>query len=334
MIKNNILKTPILIIGLGSIGKRHLRNLYNIGHRNINVLRISNKNLLELNYKKMIKSIFFNDQDAFNVGPKYIIICLPTSMHRKYIIKGININAQIFCEIPLFHNYLRNDLKFLKKFNFKNKIFITGFNFRFHPIIIKIKKIIEENKIGTPMFSKLHFGEKIDNIHTWEDFKSRYEVRKELGGGVTRTSAHEIDMVYFLFGKIRTLYCEQKNLKIKDINCEDFVHINFTHSNGVNSTIILDFISDTYTRKMEIFFTKGIIEWNFKNSCFNIYKNNKWKRNKYKFDFNLTYINALKCFLGLNKNKDYSDLNDGMYIQKIISKLDYSSKKGKKINLR
>ncbi len=334
MNKNNIFKRPILIIGLGSIGKRHLRNLHNLGHRNINVLRLFNKNPLEISYRKKISQIYTSDKDAFGSNPKYVIICVPTSLHRKYVAKSFEINAQILCEIPLYHNYSKYDLRFKKKFSFKNKIFVNGFNFRFHPILLKIKNIIKNNEIGKPLFSKFHFGEKINNIHTWENFKSRYEVRKELGGGVTRTSSHEIDMAYFLFGKIKSLYCDKKNLKIKDINCEDFVQINLNHLNGVNSTIILDFISNTYTRKMEIYFSKGIIEWNFNNSNINIFKNNKWYKKNYKYDFNLTYIDEIKCLLKIKKNNNYSNFNDGMYIQKIIHKLDSSSKEGKKIKLR
>ena len=314
----------ILIIGLGSIGERYVRNLIYLGVKNIYVLRrkISKNSKPRTFDIKKINVIHNLTKENIHLF-KYIIIANPTSMHKKYIEKFSKINVKILCEIPILKDtFLPKDIyNILIK---KNKSFIAGFNFRFHPALKYIKKIIDSKKYGKVLYSRFIFGEKISNIHNWENFKNRYEVRKSLGGGVLRTSCHEIDMAYYLFGNIKKCTAIKKNLLFK-IDCEDFININLEHQNKVISNITLDFLSPKYTRNSMIVFENMSLFWDFKKNTIKLSNGKNEKTKKILFDFNQTYIEQTKYFLKPNKkNTNASHFKDSYNIQKIIEKIDFA----------
>jgi len=329
-----MIKKNILIIGLGSIGERYVRNLLKIGSFNIFVLRrkksINSKpRTFNINKIKQIDSINKNNYQNF----KYVIIANPTSMHKKYIEK-FALNKKILCEIPIL-----KDLNINKKIkNYllnNNENFMAGFNFRFHPQLLLIKNMIDKKKFGKVLYSRLIFGEQISSIHEWDNYKNRYEVNKKLGGGVLRTSCHEIDIAFFLFGKIKSCTGVKKNL-LYNIDCEDFTNIILEHQNNVISNITLDFVSNQYTRNLHIAFENAILLWDFKKNLINIKTNKTNKTIFMKKDFNETYIDQTKVFLNLsNKNKkNISNFKDSYYVQKIIDAVDKSALNLKKVSLK
>ena len=124
---SDLFKKNILVIGLGSIGERHVRNLKILGCNNIYVLRRRNKEprTFKLEDYKFVKSI----NDALSKNISAAIISTPTSSHTEMLITLVEASIPVLLEVPI-----SNSLKGLIKINELAK---NGF---LNALLIKITK--------------------------------------------------------------------------------------------------------------------------------------------------------------------------------------------------
>ena len=324
----------ILIVGYGSIGKRHLNNLISIGFNDI-LLCSKNKESLKLE-KKGIK--IFNSLDkALKEKPDVSIICNETSHHIKTAIKIAKNDSHIFIEKPLSNslNQICELEKIIKK---KKLIAMVGCNMRFHKGIKLIKKLISKNEVGKILSVKVENGSYMPDWHPWEDYRNSYASKKHLGGGVVLTQIHEIDYLYWFFGKAKEIFSFSHKLSDLKINVEDYSGSLLKFKNKIIAEIHLDYFQNPAERNCKILGTKGKIVWNWENNHLQIFKNKKFLT-KYldkNFDRNQMYVDELKYFLNCVKNKKIpmNNISEAYEIQKIALSIKNSSKSGRKIILK
>ena len=128
----------VLIIGLGSIAKKHIASILKLAPDTLFYALRSNVN----------SSIQDNIENIYDINdtPKdidYIIITNPTSIHASTINKVIYLNKPIFIEKPIFDKIEENvDLvSLVQKNNIKTYI---ACNLRFHPSILFLKNLWEK----------------------------------------------------------------------------------------------------------------------------------------------------------------------------------------------
>ncbi len=333
MKKKLVFKNGVLVIGLGSIGERHVKNLYNNGVKNISVLRRSKKkprNVLESKFKT-----FYQLDSALKTMPTAAIIATPSSLHTKYLKKLISNKIPTLIEVPI-----SNSLKGLEEIHRqakKNNVpILVGHNLKFHPALKSIKKLISFNKLGRIYFSRSQFGEYLPDNHTWENFRKRYEARADLGGGVILTSIHEIDHAVWLFGPVQSVNCITKKSKF-NLDVEEYAVIILEHLNGIVSEVQLDFISRAYVRSLQICGDKSYLDWNFKSNQVKFYdaKQKKWKiiTKSKNSDVGLTYVEELKHFSDViyRKVKPMTSFENSLHVLNVALMSLKSGKNGKKI---
>ena len=156
-----------MIIGYGSIGKRHASILSKFPNIREIIILSKQKNLP---YKTIIKI-----EDAKKYSPDYFIISSSTSKHYdqlSYIEDNFN-NKLILVEKPLFHKYFRKNIK-------NNKVFI-GYNLRFHPIIKLIKQSTNQRKL---LNINVIYGSYLPNWRNNIDYRNSSSASKIDSGGV------------------------------------------------------------------------------------------------------------------------------------------------------
>jgi len=324
----------VLVVGLGSIGERHIINLLSIGVNDIAVLRrkISEARTFDIN----LITQFDNLDDALNWKPEFLIICTPSIYHFEDIKFWSDFCKDILVEVPL--NSSSQGFDFIQKKITKNKVnILIGHNIRFHPALQCIKSIIKDQSFGKLLFSRSEFGEYLPDCHPWEDYRKRYEARSDLGGGVALTSIHEIDHAVWLCGRVTHVSGVVRNLTL-DIDGEDIALIILEHESGALSQINLDFFQRKYMRSLKLAFEDGIIEWGLKANSVQAFNAKKKNKNWYSFlntkgyDFNQTYIDQLKLFLSRADIK-WNNFESGLHILKVVEALKESSSTGKRVSV-
>lgn len=317
----------ILILGLGSIGQRHLRNLKLVDKKiNFFSLRrkfktplLNNKNVPQegdIIRKFKIKN-FKNFKEIKNIDTAFI--CTPSSFHISEAIKLIKKNINVFIEKPLGSNLknldkLKNIL--IKKPNIKA---MMGYQHKFNPLILKLKNLIKSKSIGKIYNIFIHHGEHLKDFHPYENYKISYASQKKLGGGVALTQIHELDYLIFLFKsfKIKVLQSFSNKVSKLKINVEDNVMTNLQllkKKEKIFCFVHLNYYEKPKKRTIALIGEKGKIECNLNKNEILLYKNNKVKKFNFKFKKNLLFIKEIKYFLNcIKQNKkistDYDVLN-------------------------
>ena len=320
----------ILIIGLGSIGQRHLRNLKRIQpNSQIYALRkthitplLNDKNMvingdIQKKYSlRYIKSL--NELNQKKIILDCAFICTPSSKHVSDLIWLLK-NNNCFIEKPLGSSLKRIDeLEQLAKRK-KKIITMMGFQLRFNPIIQYLENIIKRSSpIGRIYSAHIHHGEHIADFHPYEDYKTSYAAKKILGGGVILTQIHEIDYLLHLFSDYEIIKMNSISSKLSDlkINVEDVFSSNFLLKNNkkmILCTLNLNFFERPKKRRIFLIGKYGSIEVCLNTQKIIILKNKKKIEKKFNFVKNDIFIKELKFFLSKVKTNQKISKNMNLY---------------------
>ena len=248
-----------LIIGCGSIGKRHCQNLLSLGQ----VVYIYDKEAereQELVDKYKVKVYDFK---SHHIPIDCFVVATPPNYHIPFAFEALEHNSHIFIEKPLSHNLERVD-ELLAKAESQKRLIQVGYQFRFHPGLRLAKKLIKEGKLGEIRSIRANFGSYLPNWHPEEDYRQSYFCYKAQGGGIILDSSHEIDYVRWLANsEVKELGCSAKKVSDLEIETEDTANIWLIFENGVTANIHLDAVHKKYTRWCEVIGSQGDLLWDY-----------------------------------------------------------------------
>lgn len=201
MITSSANDLKILICGMGSIGQQHMRTLCSLQVNPPSVFRTSSKAYRQEYPDHMV---FHSLEEALGTQPDCVIICNPTSMHIDTAIRAVDANCDIFIEKPISHS-LNNVAKLHDLLLKNNKICMTGYMYRYHPLVHQLKEVIADRRFGAVKSYYSYWGEYLPSWHPWEDYLNSYASRYSDGGGVSLTLSHDIDLAQFLMGDLTAI---------------------------------------------------------------------------------------------------------------------------------
>lgn len=217
-------KKRILIIGFGSIGKRHARLLSTMGYQLGVVTRRK-----ECKYECFASIGEAIGSASFDIAA----ICSPTSRHLDDLamLESAGFKGKVLLEKPV-SGFLCNDMP-----EFSQKIFL-GYNLRYHPVIQKIKETIAGKRIFSAQFS---VGQYLPDWRPETDYRKCYSARHKDGGGVLRDLSHEIDLSLWLLGKWKRLISINGRWGDLEIDSEDTADILASYASCPSVSIHLDY---------------------------------------------------------------------------------------------
>ncbi|MDC1169961.1 Gfo/Idh/MocA family oxidoreductase [Candidatus Pelagibacter sp.] len=301
-----------LVIGYGSIGKKHAKILKNLKEIDEVVVLSSQQ---KIPYRK-INSLY----EIKRLNPFYIVIASRTDKHYgqlKFLEKNFS-KKKILVEKPLFEKVYELKIK-------KNKVYI-GYNLRFNPLIIFIKKILK--KIDA-IFVSAYCGYYLPYWRKYIPYTKSYSSSKIKGGGVILDLSHEIDYIIYIFGKIKILNFIKKKISNLNISSEDFFFLSGTSKKSKIIQISLNYISKKKIRGIKIETNKFGLYGDIINNKLEIVYKNKTEIKKWKDDKN--YLNTYKkqhLAIIKNKNKELlCNFAEGFRTFKFLNKLKHLKNK-------
>ena len=325
----------ILIIGFGSIAKRHINNL--IHNINCEIIVYSRrKNIRFLDHKKIM--VLNSLEKCLLEKPDVALITNETAFHIPMAIKMAKSGLDLFIEKPLSNS--TNGIKKLQKI-VKQKKLVTqmGCNLRFHKCIIKIRQLINQKKIGKVISIQSENGSYLPDWHPNEDYRKGYASDRQLGGGIILTMIHDIDYLYWIFGNPKSIFSVSGKFSDLDISAEDYCSSIIEFKNNITAELHLDFFQRPEFRGCKIKGTKGVIYWNSDKNEIRLFKNRKkvWEvvLALKKFQRNEMYIDEIIHFLKCVKNRKQTinNLDEGIKTMKIALAMKKSSKNRRMIKI-
>jgi len=290
-----------VIIGYGSIGKRHREILIDLG---INVAVLSSR-------KHDIDNSFTSYDEVEGFDPDYVIIASSTENHFSDLEKinqychpkAILVEKPIFSELP---QEIKNTQD-IKKYD--SEIFV-GYNLRFHPIISRLKDELKGQKI---LSAHMYVGQYLPDWRPDRNHKETYSSIKEKGGGVLRDLSHELDLAQYLFGK--NIDFKSIGGRFSDITVDSDDVYCFVMSNEECKAISMQMnYLDRVARREAIINTEdNSYKYDLVNSVLEINGSNI----EINSDRNISYINMHKAIIEEN-HEGLCSINDGVEIMHII----------------
>jgi len=294
----------VLVIGCGSIGQRHIRNLLKVGSVEILAFDFDKKRCQQVRrLSPKIKASLILDQ-LWKENPKIAFITTPTSLHLNYATMAAKRGCHLFIEKPLANEIegIKTLLTTVKK---KKLISLVGCNMRFYWAIAKIKQLLMDNSIGRVISAQIAAGQYLPDWHPEEDYRKTYSAKSELGGGVILDAIHEIDYSIWFFGQVEKIVAMYGKLSSLEIETEDNAEIIAKFKKGPLVNIHVDYLQHPYGRSCKLIGEKGTIDWDISQKKVKLYsaKTKKYKAflQPRKYDFNWMYLDEIKYFLNCVK---------------------------------
>ena len=342
----------ILMVGLGGIGQRHVRNLRTLMGTNVDIIAYryrNNPQVLtdelkieagsDLVDKYSIK-VYTTLNDAMHQKPDVVFICNPSSLHIPVALQAAQTGCSLFIEKPLSHT-MENVEELIKLVETRNIKATVGYQMRFHPCLTKLQSLLQGKVAGRIISVRAEVGEYLPSWHAYEDYRQLYASKSDLGGGVILTQIHELDYLYWLFGFPKRVFSIGGHLSSLEVDVEDTADILMeciVENQVVPVSIHLDYIQRPPVRKCEVLCDQGKILVNFREFAINVFDGvgNQIEQISFEnYGRNQLFLNQMKHFVEyLEGNSEMPvKLPDAANSLKMALAAKESLQSGKAINL-
>jgi predicted dehydrogenase len=244
----------ILVIGAGSAGTRHARNLQRLGAH----VALMDPDPQRVSAVRGVEPLPF-DLTNFE-GYDGIVIASPSAHHFEQISAALAGRAKVLVEKPLATT--TDDLDALVARG-TGRVMV-GYNLRLHEPVVRLVGWLHSGRVGRPLTLRLWFGYYLPAWRPSVDYRISYSARAALGGGVLFDAIHELDLLVWMLGAdCEVVGAVVDRLSDLDIDVEDTVRALLRHRDGTVIEIELDYLSQRYRRGIEVVGSEGTmrLDW-------------------------------------------------------------------------
>jgi len=327
-----VLINRILIVGFGSIGKRHLRLARKLmPNADIRVLRHQPSN----DIPEQSNGCFSSIDDAILFAPQIAVIANPASFHITIAKRLAEIGVNLLVEKPLSNN-LDGVAELIEICQKHDSCLLTGFNLRYLPSLKHFRDSLGEGIIGKILSVRCEVGQYLPSWRSNVNYQNGVSAQRNLGGGALLELSHEIDYLRWIFGEIEWVKASMSKQSSLEIDVEDTVHIIMsfmpkTSMHKLIAAVSLDFIRHDTTRICKAIGENGSLRWNGITGEVSIYESGakEWRQVfSHKHNPDESYLAEWKDLIVCAKENKIPLVTgeDGLKALQIIEAISKSSK--------
>ena len=242
------------VLGLGSIGLRHARNIMTLGLdvTGFDPDPVRCAGFSDLGGRSAVtREKTIDDSDV-------VVIATPSGQHLNDLRDAIAAQRHVFIEKPLSHTDEGLEI-ILRQADALGLVVFAGLNQRFNPVIEAAQLLISDGALGQPLWARFLSGSFLPDWRAGADYRTGYAADPKTGG-VLFDVVHEFDIANFLLGPARTINACARNTGLLEISAEDCADVVLEHDSGVRSTLHLDYVTRPKRRKAEVAGSDGLLE--------------------------------------------------------------------------
>jgi predicted dehydrogenase len=301
-----------LVVGLGSIGRRHARNWAAL---NLGPLSVFRRTGAPPGAALGVEARAFTDlDDALNEQPDVVFITNPTSLHLETACRALDANAHVLVEKPLGHA-LDGVADVLEQAAQRTRQLMVGYNLRFHPGLARIRQLVSQKAIGKVVSARAEMGEYLPDWHPGEDYRHGYSARRDLGGGPVLTFSHELDALCWILGAPSQVMGTAAHASSLEIDTEDVAELILQFKTGPLASVHVDFARRPPRRSLEIVGEDGVVRWEYDDGRVLHYTpaTRQWRVEELdrRFERNDMYLAELRHFVSCVRGEIERPLIDG-----------------------
>ncbi|MCX6181191.1 MAG: Gfo/Idh/MocA family oxidoreductase [Bacteroidetes bacterium] len=326
----------IFVIGLGSMGKRRIRNLHALGYTDIFGFDAREDRRVEVAKLHGIKVFDSFEVAISEMQPTVFVISVPPDQHHAYIIKALELNTHFFVEASVLDDGFTEIIETAKA---KKIAAVASSTMYFHPAVKKIFSIFENKELGVISNVMYHAGQFLPDWHVYEKVSEFYVSQKNTGGA-REIVPYELTWITKLLGfpdRVAGVY--KKTIKIDGAEEIDDTYNFLMDYPDFSATITIDVVSRYAIRRLLINGSEKQLIWNWDDDHIKIFdpKKNEWEQITYSsidsvagYNKNISeqmYIDEMQNFFDVADGKDvyYNTMEYDHEILKLLYKIELSS---------
>jgi predicted dehydrogenase len=254
----------ILVVGLGSIGRRHARVIKQLrpGCEIIALRRSADSGANEPDIDYCVTNL----ADALRLKPQIAVITNPASHHLSAALPLAEAGVHLLVEKPIAH-MSEGVTELIAACRQNNVVLMTAYNLRFLPSLQRFRHLIRERRVGHLLSVRAEVGQYLPSWRPGSDYRSNVSAQAALGGGALLELSHEIDFLRWVFGEIDWVNATLLRQSALEIDVEDTVHLilgfhGITEREPLVASLDIDFVRHDTVRNCVAIGEEGSLRWN------------------------------------------------------------------------
>lgn len=258
-----VLIDRVLIVGLGSIGKRHLRLARELlPNADIRVLRHQVCDATP----EYANGCFSSLNQSISFAPVLAVIASPATFHMNSAQPLAQAGVHLLIEKPLSAS-IDHVPQLLEICREQRTVLMTGYNLRFLVSLQRFRDMINARILGSALSVRCEIGQYLPSWRPGTDYRQGVSARQELGGGALLELSHELDYLRWIFGEVEWVKATLSRQSSLEIDVEDTAHLILGFASAVDGhqligTVSMDFVRHDTVRLCTAICEKGSLRWN------------------------------------------------------------------------
>jgi predicted dehydrogenase len=332
----------IVIIGYGSIGKRHLllaREL--LPAADIRLYRHSDISVDSVPAEA--NAMINTHEQLLEFAPQLAVIANPAPFHIEMALLLAHAGAHLLIEKPLSTDS-QGIAELLSICRDKQLVCLLGYNLRFLPSLNEFRRLLNDGAIGNILSVRCEIGQYLPSWRPDADYRQSVSARRELGGGVLLELSHELDYLRWIFGEVEWINATVKQQSELEINVEDVAYLTLGFSatktgNEFIGALTMDFLRHDTTRMCVAIGDAGSLRWNALTGVVDQFDKDgsEWQQQYvYHHPRNTAYLaewqHLLDCITG--NDSPLIDAEDGLRVLEIVEAARISADSGWRVAVK
>lgn len=245
----------VIVIGLGSMGKRRIRLIKEM-YPEYHIIGVDGrKDRRDESYEAFQINSYESIDDVQPEDAECAFICTSPLSHSMIISECLKKKWNIFTELNLVSDGYEENIQLAQ--NNKCTLFLSS-TFIYREELKYIRNKLDRSKQWNYIY---HIGQYLPDWHPWESYKNFF-IGDKRTNGCREILAIELPWLIKAFGEIETIMTTTDKMTALDIDFNDNYMIQVNHKDGNKGMLVVDVVSPIAVRKFEAYAENAYLSWN------------------------------------------------------------------------
>jgi predicted dehydrogenase len=287
----------LAIVGLGSIGRRHLGNFHAIGVGTLAAYDTDPAQRAATAAQFPFAAVASTLEAALD-GAAGVVICTPPDSHVELGRLGVERGAHLMVEKP-FALSVDGVAELLRLCDAKRVRVLTAYNWRYWPPMLLVERMLKDGRIGAVRAARTEYAYHLTIRYPGKDYRSFYMADAKRGGGCLLDESHAIDYMRWLLGDIVDVSAVVDRVSSLEITADDIADLTVRFGSGTVGNIHMDLFAWNMHGHFELLGEDGVIQWRRFENEIRLFdpKADRWEVYPFTCQLNDMYVEEARHFI-------------------------------------
>lgn len=258
----------VFVIGLGSMGKRRVRNLTRIGLPRVIGFDPREDRRIEAREQTPTLELVSDVNDGYAAAPDAVVISTPPDLHTSYARDAVRHGLPFFTEASVVDD---DADRLLEESRQAGVVAAPSCTLRFQPSIKRMKELVDAGRIGTLLAFTHHSGQYLPDWHPWEDYRRFYAGQRRTGA-CREIVPFEFIWLTWLAGEVRNVTAYRAKVSDLDVDIDDVYQVLTRHDGGAIGHLLVDVLAREPIRRTTLIGSLGTLHWEWAERTVTLYE--------------------------------------------------------------